>query len=367
LRQPKFLDASTCLPQNKNFAVATGPRTHQDEEKAMKLCRLRMKFFVRLLALVAFDALAICSPLAAITIGQVDDFEDGSTQNWFGAFPVNVPDAGPNGTGDNALLAAASGNSSGAAGKLVIFNRGFQWDGNWTSAGLVQVAMDMRNPNTFALSMRLGIAGPDGVSGFGSGDSYVSTNAISVPADNAWHSLTFDVLAEDFTPVGGQITPNIGAALAGVTHFRILHNSAVSFLGEAIDADFYVDNIRPIAAPTAVPGDYNRNGVVDAADYVVWRKTLSQSVPNGSGADGTGPGGTPDGLVNNLDYDFWRSRFGSTSPGAGSALGAAAVPEPAAWALLLGFAPAVFSRGRYRKKAVVGFFACLPLSISPCL
>src|SRR2546423_553780 len=40
-----------------------------------------------------------------------------------------------------------------------------------------------------------------------------------------------------------------------------------------------------------VPGDYNQNGVVDAADYVVWRKTLNSSAsPQGSGADGNGNG-----------------------------------------------------------------------------
>jgi hypothetical protein len=26
-------------------------------------------------------------------------------------------------------------------------------------------------------------------------------------------------------------------------------------------------------------GDYNRNGVADAADYTLWRNTLGQSVP----------------------------------------------------------------------------------------
>lgn len=71
-----------------------------------------------------------------------------------------------------------------------------------------------------------------------------------------------------------------------------------------------------------VPGDYNNNGVVDAADYVLWRNggPLQNEVD------------TP-GTVNAADYDAWRARFGNTS-GSGSSLGAAAVPEPATLAML---------------------------------
>jgi hypothetical protein len=53
--------------------------------------------------------------------------------------------------------------------------------------------------------------------------------------------------------------------------------------------------------------DYNENGVVDAADYVLWRNTLSQQVQPGTGADGNG-----DGMVTTADYDLWRANFGST-------------------------------------------------------
>jgi hypothetical protein len=196
--------------------------------------------------------------------------------------------------------------------------------------------MDVRNPNQYPLMMRIGIAGPDRVGGGGFGDAHVSTNSITVPADNAWHSITFPATAADFTST--SVSNNIAAALAGVSHFRILHNPQIDFVGATVSGDFYVDNIRALAAAEPLTGDYNRNGTVDAADYVVWRKMLNQTVTPGSGADGTGPAGEPDGLVNNLDYDFWRSQFGSTtSPG--SVAGAVAAPEPAAWALVLGFIP----------------------------
>jgi hypothetical protein len=55
-------------------------------------------------------------------------------------------------------------------------------------------------------------------------------------------------------------------------------------------------------------GDYNEDGTVDAADYVVWRKT------NVNGAQG---------------YLDWRTNFGRP-PGSGAGLaGGAAIPEPA--------------------------------------
>jgi hypothetical protein len=86
-------------------------------------------------------------------------------------------------------------------------------------------------------------------------------------------------------------------------------------------------------APEAVPGDYNNNLVVDAADYVFWRATQGDSVPPGSGADGTGPGGVPDGFVDSLDYDFWKERFGNTSGSASFA--PTAVPEPSTLLMII--------------------------------
>jgi len=71
-------------------------------------------------------------------------------------------------------------------------------------------------------------------------------------------------------------------------------------------------------------GDYSGNGVVDAADYTVWRDTLGQAVDTaGQGADGD-----KSGMIDARDYTYWKDRFGNTVPGAG-ALQATAVPEPA--------------------------------------
>jgi hypothetical protein len=91
-----------------------------------------------------------------------------------------------------------------------------------------------------------------------------------------------------------------------------------------------------------LPGDYNQNSVVDAADYVLWRKTLNSSAsPAGSGADGNG-----NGTIETGDYTFWRERFGQASRlivNTGSAAGftesvtSGSVPEPSTlWMFLIG-------------------------------
>jgi hypothetical protein len=67
---------------------------------------------------------------------------------------------------------------------------------------------------------------------------------------------------------------------------------------------------------TNFPGDYNLNGVVEAGDYVLFRKTQGNSVPNFTGADGDGTG-----IVAQGDYDLWRANFGTAfSPGAGAGM-----------------------------------------------
>jgi hypothetical protein len=87
--------------------------------------------------------------------------------------------------------------------------------------------------------------------------------------------------------------------------------------------------------PAPNTGDYNQNGVVDASDYVLWRKTSGQTVVSGQSADGTG-----DGHIDQSDFNYWRSRFGNPgSSGFSSAFAdltsSSAVPEPCAFGLAL--------------------------------
>jgi hypothetical protein len=265
-----------------------------------------------------------------ISANQLEDFQDGSSQ-WSvnnGATLVPVAgDAGPAGNGDDALYMSTAVMS---VSRLLVMNV-IEWNGNWTAAGIAQISLGVRNPNAFDVSVRLGIAGAGGQGPTGSGDTHV-TDAITVAADNAWHEVSFDVSAADFTAIDSYDT---AAALAGVTQFRVIHNPNLSFIGAAVQGAFYLDNIRAIGPPAAIPGDYNGNQVVDGADYVVWRESVNQTGAN-LPADGTGPGGVPDGVVNALDYSFWRTRFGNLGSGSGSSVPLNRVPEPETWVIILG-------------------------------
>jgi hypothetical protein len=107
------------------------------------------------------------------------------------------------------------------------------------------------------------------------------------------------------------------------TGFEIYLNKNGKFGDPTFAWTVYIDNVQVGRVPHGVPGDYNGNGVVDAADYVLWR----------SGGPLQNEVDTP-GTVNAADYTAWRARFGNTS-GSGSGLGAANVPEPTAAMLLL--------------------------------
>ena len=73
--------------------------------------------------------------------------------------------------------------------------------------------------------------------------------------------------------------------------------------------------------PTFSKYDYNENGVVDAADYTVWRNLLGETdLEPYTGADGDG-----DGSITQLDFNLWKSHYneGMTATPPGMASGAA--------------------------------------------
>ncbi len=92
-------------------------------------------------------------------------------------------------------------------------------------------------------------------------------------------------------------------------------------------------------------GDFNGDDIVDAGDYIAWKRAYGQPVATAySGADGNG-----DFIVNDGDYDVWRAHFGQTAAGFGAgSMSSAAIPEPASITLLAMTAMLICCRSRRR-------------------
>jgi pectate lyase len=119
---------------------------------------------------------------------------------------------------------------------------------------------------------------------------------------------------------------------AGVVTLLLQQNnngSTASFYskeGDALLAPRLVVDALPneVIAPT-LAGDYNDDGMVDAADYTVWRDALATG---GSLLNETESLGT----VDAADYQAWRTNFGAVRESGAASL--ASVPEPASAVLV---------------------------------
>jgi hypothetical protein len=89
-------------------------------------------------------------------------------------------------------------------------------------------------------------------------------------------------------------------------------------------------------------GDYNRNHVVDAADYTLWRDTFGSTTD--LRADGNG-----NGQIDAGDFGAWKMHFGEVASGGSGAV----VPEPATFGsmLIAAVVAAIVARKTRRKPA----------------
>jgi hypothetical protein len=201
--------------------------------------------------LVLIAALAAPRGAAALALDQIDSFEDGTTQGWINNLlgmgggapaPTNATSGGPGGPDDNYLLVTSTG-SGGAGGRLVALNPA-QWAGDYTAAGVIAIAMHVRNLGQSDLALRLlfedPTLGPPANVAF-------STDAIPLAASGDWTHVVFPIAPGDLTALDGTVE----AALAGATVLRIFHGSAPTFPPDPVVAQLGVDNIRAVPAPGA--------------------------------------------------------------------------------------------------------------------
>jgi hypothetical protein len=200
-----------------------------------------------------------------------------------------------------------------------------------TTTGAVQITNDTTSPialDYYEITSSSGALNPAGWNSLenpaGNPPGFPSGNGTG----NGWEelgNLGSGILAEaylqDVSTLAAGGTIGLGNAFStGGAHDLVFRyrTSGGAFVDAGVE---YVTSV-------GVAGDYNGNGTVDAADYVVWRNSVGPgSLPN--------EGGISPGVVDSADYNFWRSRFGATSA-SGAALGESGVPEPGALLLCLG-------------------------------
>jgi hypothetical protein len=130
---------------------------------------------------------------------------------------------------------------------------------------------------------------------------------------------------------GGTFTPSAGNTFTLLTATEGVGGTFEELIlpgGFQWNVAYNENSVVLSVAGLGLTGDYDKNGVVDAADYIVWRGSVGDT---GStlAADGNG-----DMVVNQDDYAVWRGNFGKTSQGA-AAMGPGSVPEPSGQFLAL--------------------------------
>ena len=138
------------------------------------------------------------------------------------------------------------------------------------------------------------------------------------------------------------------AGLATIIVQKIGGGSAASFFSKEGDPEnaprLAVEGVVAAVAPTVLPGDFNNDGVVDAADYTIWRNHFGDETEDGINNAGDGQNG-----VDLADYEIWKQHFGSSNLGSGS-LTRAPVPEPTTFGLFVsGLASVLAALARRRR------------------
>jgi hypothetical protein len=189
-----------------------------------------------------FAAVPACQ--AQITFGHVDDFEEGNTANWSMGHPEASPTlalGGPLGAADHYLFFFSDGVSLG--GKLTMFNRN-QWAGNYVANAVTRIEMDLKALATSGpLSIRLAFRSSTG----SAADGYASTTGFSLPLDNQWHHVVFNLSA--MTKIGNPAP--LATLLANAPELRILSGATPTLQGDTLVAQIGVDNIAAVPEPAS--------------------------------------------------------------------------------------------------------------------
>ncbi len=210
---------------------------------------------------------------------------------------------------DNTIGLLAAIDNSNTSGVLASEGPNFSID---------QVSPDEDDPEKVVTGIELAI--PLAAIGNPNGDIKITAFINGSSHDFFSNQFAGDGLDDGPANPDGLPSGNLGTVMLGAAPLATL-------------ADITGDQFITVAqAAGSIDGDYNANGVVDAADYTVW---LDHRGASGGPADGNG-----DGTVDQADYTYWKTRFGNSGTGTGKT-----VPEPATSLLaLLGLAGLITRR-----------------------
>lgn len=199
-----------------------------------------------LLGAAVFAAcLGVQSARATILYGLLSDFQDGTAQGWregSSSFnpPTNQPSGGPLGAGDRYLRNISSG--SGAGGKNVTFNT-TTWTGDYLSAGINRLQLDVKNFGSASVPLRAGLRRTNS-------ERYITEAAVVIPGDGQWHSIAIDITENKMVPYGGVATYE--EVMSDVRDLRIMIAENATWQGTPINTTMGYDNILALPEPTSV-------------------------------------------------------------------------------------------------------------------
>jgi hypothetical protein len=201
-------------------------------------------------ALLALGA-TTAAPIGAVTLGQTDTFS-ASAEGWFagggpmGAVPPLPPSVqssgGPGGASD-AFLRISSNGGGGPGSRLVAMNR-TQWAGDYLTAGVGAIEMDLINLGTTDVTMRLLFEDPT----VGPPVNIAATSfGAFLPAGSGWMHVRFGITSDQLVEIAGDAA----AALGGATLMRLYHSTTPIFPPVPLTAFVGVDNISAVPEPHA--------------------------------------------------------------------------------------------------------------------
>jgi hypothetical protein len=197
--------------------------------------------------LLSLGLLLLVQPANAVVVGQIDTFQDGTTDDWTNgglAPPVeNIATGGPAGAGDRYMRVTADG--GGAGSRLTTFNF-VQWVGNnYVTAGVTGISIDLLNLSNVQLSIRFAFQA-DAVNG---GPGYLST-AMILPVGSGWQHFNISITPANLIAVGSP-PPFSTFYDNGSGWLRIINEVGTSNLnGDVVTGQLGIDNIRAIPEPT---------------------------------------------------------------------------------------------------------------------